>query len=103
MTWIRRKLIHWCLKEFYGLEFETSKLTPKQRMVAYKDAYGIENFRTILDKHIVSFIKKAGLTSPTEEEIWFNRGAIFFGQMLTNNMRRAHEEYAKMQEELANK
>ena len=103
MTWFKKRIIAWCLKDYYGLEFETAKLTPKQRMIAYNDAYGIENFQTLLNKHIVSFIKKAGLSSVPGEETWFCRGAIFFGQTLTNNMKRSHEEYVKIQEEEANK
>lgn len=99
MNWLKKKVILWCLKDFYGIDFETAKLSPRQRIVAYHEVYGVENFQLLLNKHIISFIKKAGLTSATLEEIWFARGAIFFGQTLTNNIKRSHEEWCKIQEE----
>lgn len=78
-------------------EFDDIKLTPKQRMIAYKDAYLVENLELLIRKQIKQAIYQIALKGKDNNEIWFNRGFIHAYQTFLHSTKRNHELFVKQQ------
>lgn len=77
---------------------ESKKLTERQRLVAYKDAYEVQNFKDILVAQNEVQQKQIALKSDDPKDIWFRRGIIYQNQNLLKRMKRSHELWILEQE-----
>lgn len=75
---------------------ETNTLSKRQKLVAYKDAYMIENLKEILQNKVRS-CKESLVKNGIEENVyWFYRGRIEAYQTLMGNMESSHKEWIKL-------
>lgn len=90
---IRTKILNlvWRWLVWASQKEELTKLTDRQKMIAYKDAFAIENFRELLKARKKVHIIKAALQSPTNMEHWFERGQTAAYKELDTILERYHK------------
>lgn len=94
---MKLKLLQLLISLLYK-ETPDDKITQRQRMIAYKDAYQIENLDTILRSKIRRAIYQIALKGKDNDEMWFNRGEIHAYQSLIQQMKKNHDLFIKEKE-----
>lgn len=90
--WLRKKLNQWLLKLLWE-EHESKKLTDRQKLIAYKDAYFVENLKEILTAQNNAKVKLIALKVEDPILVAFYRGMIASNQNLLKRMKKAHEQW----------
>ena len=95
-------MITWLLNRiFRSIDMnDVPDLSPKEKMLALKDAYQAEGFVNYKKRRMAAMMKTLALKADDPLTVAFYRGCLYIDQMDIQNMQKSHAQFVKERGEI---